>query len=83
MNHCPVATQDPELNAANQARTVEQFGYGPHDPSHAPPGWWEDKARRWGLPLLLAPLRRCGNCSAFDVSVSSSASLTNAETATL
>jgi len=64
---CPEATQDPQINAENQRRTYQQYGYGPMDPANPEPGFWQDKAQRWGLPVLNASLRRCGNCGAFDI----------------
>ena len=67
-NTCPAPTQNRQLNDANRQRTYAQFGYGPQDPNNPPPGFWEEKAKRWSLPVLNASLRRCGNCSVYDIS---------------
>jgi len=65
---CPEATQNEQLNAQNRARTAQQFGYGPQDPMQPNEQFWVEKSYRWKLPVVLAHLRRCGNCKAYDVS---------------
>lgn len=65
---CPPATQDQQLNAKNRARTIKQFGYGPKDPTQKNHRFWDGKARRWKLPIALASMRLCGNCSVFNIS---------------
>lgn len=65
---CPAATQDPALNRLNKQRTKQQFGYGPDDLNKQNAAFWKAKARAFELPVVLAKLRRCGNCGVFDVS---------------
>lgn len=65
---CPRATQDPELNLKNKENTRKKFGYGPAKIEDDNTRFWERKARKWELPVLLATLRRCGNCGAFNIS---------------
>jgi hypothetical protein len=65
---CPPATQDPQLNAKNRKRTKDKFGYGPENLEADNTRFWEQKAKRWELPVILATLRRCGNCGAFNIS---------------
>lgn len=50
---------------------IQYAGYGPEAPSgslrRGNSGFWTDKARRWGLPVLNARMRRCGNCNSFVI----------------
>jgi len=62
---CPIATSDPDVNAANRDIAAREAMYGPADLDN-PGSYWQDIADAWELPLEVARERKCGNCAAFD-----------------
>ena len=64
---CPAATQDIELNLKNRQKAINNFGYGPLDPSQPNEKFWKRKANMWELDSIKeAKSSRCSNCAAFD-----------------
>jgi hypothetical protein len=66
---CPPATQDIKLNLKNRQKAIDEFGYGPLDPSEPNKKFWDEKAEEWKLDTVKeAKNALCGNCAAFDIS---------------
>ena len=66
---CPDATQDIELNIKNRQKAIDEFGYGPADPSQKNEKFWKKKMDMWKVDDLSEVKNMlCGNCAAFDVS---------------
>jgi hypothetical protein len=62
---CPRATKDVALNLKNREKAIETAGYGPLNPAEPNTEFWQEKARRWDLPIADAKKSKCGNCAAF------------------
>ncbi len=68
---CPEATQDSHVNLENRQEAIEEYGYGPPDPSKPNESFWEKKMEMWGVENFEdIKDMRCGNCAAFNVSPS-------------
>jgi hypothetical protein len=53
----------------NRQKTIDEFGYGPLDPSEPNKKFWDEKAEEWKLDTVKeAKNALCGNCAAFDIS---------------
>jgi hypothetical protein len=66
---CPPATQDIKLNLKNRQKAINEFGYGPLNPSEPNKKFWDEKVKEWKLDTVKeAKTALCGNCAAFDVS---------------
>ena len=66
---CPPATQDIKLNLKNRQKAIDEFGYGPLNPSEPNKKFWDEKVKEWKLDTVKeAKTALCGNCAAFDVS---------------
>jgi hypothetical protein len=65
---CPRATTDIKENIKNRNWTITNFGYGPLNPDHPDPGFWEKKADMWNSDVDTVMTARCCNCAAFDQS---------------
>jgi len=65
---CPKATKDIAENVKNRNWTIKNFGYGPLNPDHPDPGFWEKKAQMWNTDIDTVMTARCCNCAAFDQS---------------
>ena len=64
---CPVATHDITLNLKNRQTAIDDYHYGPANPSK-PERYWEDAAKIWNISVVTAKTMLCANCGAFDVS---------------
>jgi hypothetical protein len=65
---CPDATQDIKLNLKNRQKSIEDYGYGPPDPSQPNKKFWEKKMDMWKVDELSEVKNMlCGNCAAFDI----------------
>ena len=60
---CPLATRNIEANLANRQHAIDEYGYGPPDPSQPNEKFWADKTKMWGG--IDTKSMRCGNCAAF------------------
>jgi hypothetical protein len=66
---CPPATQDIKLNLKNRQKGIDEFGYGPLNPSEPNKKFWDEKVKEWKLDTVKeAKTALCGNCAAFDIS---------------
>ena len=65
---CPTAICDIKENVKNRNWTIDNFAYGPLNPDHPDPGFWECKAEMWHTDVDTAQTARCCNCAAFDQS---------------
>lgn len=65
---CPVATQDSEKNLKNRQHAIEEYGYGPPNPSLSNEKFWSKKANMWDVSIEEVKTMRCKNCAAFDAS---------------
>lgn len=63
---CPEATYDLKLNLENRQKAIEEYMYGPADPSN-PGDYWERYAEKWKSSVAEVSNMLCGNCAAFDV----------------
>lgn len=65
---CPPATQDISLNLENRQKAIDEYGYGPLNPSEENKKFWQKKVDMWDLDSAEeAKKSLCGNCAAFDV----------------
>jgi hypothetical protein len=64
---CPIATLDVHVNVKNRQHAIDEYHYGPANPSE-PEKHWEKLADIWGIETKTAKTMMCGNCAAFDVS---------------
>ena len=65
---CPDATQDIKLNLKNRQKAIDDYGYGPPDPSQPNKKFWERKMDMWKVDELSEVKNMlCGNCAAFDI----------------
>lgn len=65
---CPDATQDIKLNLKNRQKAIDDYGYGPPDPSQPNKKFWEKKMDMWKVDELSEVKNMlCGNCAAFDI----------------
>ena len=77
---CPKATQNIALNTKNRQSTIDDYGYGPQNPSAPNLRFWKKYAQRFvrknsgqkrtptPTEIEEAKKNRCWNCAAFDVS---------------
>ena len=63
---CPLPTQDSKLNSKNRQNAKDNFMYGPLNEN--PVSFWNKLAKKWEISVPVAKTRRCGNCTAFDIS---------------
>ena len=42
---CPPATQDIKLNLRNRQKAIDEFGYGPLNPSEPNKKFWDEKSK--------------------------------------
>lgn len=65
---CPPATKDIKLNLKNRQKAIDEFGYGPADPSQKNEKFWKKKMDMWNVENLNEVKNMlCGNCAAFDI----------------
>lgn len=65
---CPDATQDIKLNLKNRQKGINEYGYGPPDPSQSNDKFWLKKMKMWKVEDLSEVKNMlCGNCAAFDI----------------
>lgn len=70
-NKCPEATQDAHENLENRQEAIEEYGYGPPDPSKPNDKFWKKKMEMWNVDEIEEVKdMRCGNCAAFNISPS-------------
>jgi hypothetical protein len=68
---CPEATKDSKLNLKNRQEAIEEYGYGPPDPSKPNNEFWNKKMEMWNVDNLEdVKGMLCGNCAAFNISPS-------------
>ena len=66
---CPPATQDIKLNLKNRQKAIDEYGYGPLNPTMPNVKFWMKKADEWNLDDPdEAKSSLCGNCAAFNQS---------------
>lgn len=65
---CPAATQDIDLNLKNRQKAIDEYGYGPADPSQKNTKFWKKKMKMWQTDSA-DDLKKmvCGTCAAFDI----------------
>lgn len=64
---CPEPTQDIKLNLKNRQKAINEYGYGPADPSQPNEKFWHKKMKMWKVDDLSEVKNMlCGNCAAFD-----------------
>ena len=65
---CPIATQDIDVNLKNRQKAIDEYGYGPGDPSQKNTKFWKKKMKMWDtdsaddLKEMVPP-----TCAAFDI----------------
>ena len=67
---CPPATQDISLNLKNRQKAIDEYGYGPADPSQENKKFWKKKMSIWKDQIDTADELEnmvCGKCAAFDI----------------
>jgi hypothetical protein len=65
---CPEPTQDIKLNLKNRQKAINEYGYGPADPSQSNEKFWLKKMKMWKVDELSEVKNMlCGNCAAFDI----------------
>ena len=68
ISKCPAPTQNIELNLQNRQKAINEYGYGPLNPSKPNDKFWQTKVDMWKLDSVEeAKSSRCGNCAAFDI----------------
>jgi hypothetical protein len=65
---CPAATQDIDLNLKNRQAAIDEYGYGPADPSQKNEKFWDKKMDMWNVESAKElKTMVCGKCAAFDI----------------
>lgn len=64
---CPPATQSIDLNLKNRQKAIDEYSYGPLNPSAPSVEYWQQLADQWNTTVKQAQTARCGNCAAFDI----------------
>lgn len=66
--NCPAPTQDIDLNLKNRQKAIDEYGYGPADPSQENKKFWDKKMDMWNVDSA-EELKNmiCGTCAAFDI----------------
>lgn len=65
---CPLATTDIKTNLKNRQKAINEFGYGPADPSQENQKFWIKKMKMWKVDDISEVKNMlCGNCAAFDI----------------
>jgi hypothetical protein len=65
---CPPATQDIDLNLENRQKAIDEYGYGPADPSQKNEKFWKKKMDMWQVDSdKELKTMVCGTCAAFDI----------------
>ena len=65
---CPEATQNVKLNLKNRQKGIDEYGYGPADPSQPNDKFWKKKMEMWKVEDISEVKNMlCGNCAAFDI----------------
>ena len=68
-NSCPEATQNIDVNLRNRQIAIDEYNYGPLDPSQPNTEYWQEIADAWNTDdIEKVKSARCGNCGAFNVS---------------
>ena len=66
MKPCPEPTQDISLNLENRQKAIDEYMYGPANPSN-PGSFWEELALVWKEDdITEVKSMVCGNCAAFN-----------------
>lgn len=65
---CPPATLDIHINLENRQHAIDEYMYGPLDPSQPNDEFWQQIADVWHMDVEKVKTARCGNCAAFNVS---------------
>lgn len=65
---CPEPTQNIKLNLKNRQKAINEYGYGPPDPSQPNEKFWKKKMKMWKVDEISEVKNMlCGNCAAFDI----------------
>lgn len=65
---CPAPTQDIKLNLKNRQSAIDEYGYGPADPSQKNKKFWDKKMSMWQVDSdKELKTMKCGTCAAFDI----------------
>ena len=67
-NGCPIATQDIHVNLDNRQHAIDEYMYGPLDPSEPNEQYWQQIADVWHMDIDKVKTARCNNCAAFNIS---------------
>jgi hypothetical protein len=62
------AIDDVHVNLENRNHAIEEYGYGPLNPSDNNSKFWNEKAELWNTSIDEAKRSRCSNCAAFNKS---------------
>jgi hypothetical protein len=65
---CPIATIDIHVNLDNRQHAIDEYMYGPLDPSQPNTEFWQQIADVWHMDINKVKTARCKNCAAFNVS---------------
>ena len=65
---CPIATLDTHVNLDNRQHAIDEYLYGPLDPSQPNVEFWQKIADVWHMDITKVKTARCKNCAAFNVS---------------
>ena len=66
-NGCPIATQDIHVNLDNRQHAIDEYMYGPLDPSEPNTEYWQQIADVWHMDIDKVKTARCNNCAAFNI----------------
>jgi hypothetical protein len=64
---CPRATHDINLNLKNRQKAIDEYNYGPANPTQ-PGNYWTELGKIFKVDSKIVKTMMCGNCAAFDVS---------------
>lgn len=62
------AIDDVHVNLENRNHAIEEYGYGPLNPSENNTEFWNKKSKLWSTSTDKAQKSRCSNCAAFNKS---------------
>lgn len=66
---CPIATQDTHVNLDNRQHAIDEYMYGPLDPSQPSVEFWKKIQEVWHADSIeQVKSARCNNCAAFNMS---------------
>ena len=72
----PSAVKDIHLNLKNRQHAIDEYVYGPANPSD-PGDYWNKLGDIWGIKAEQAKKMQCKNCAAFNVTPSMRKAIAN------